>query len=128
VRKEPREWPRGSFRVIARHAFHLTLYQTHLDEGSAKSGSKCEILTPSGCRPLRLRTRTLLDAVGTSHRLRCHKRPKSREETPKEGSDSGMGLGVATALRYLRRSRSREIVSPFDRITGKLKEGAEPPA
>jgi hypothetical protein len=22
-------------------------------------------------------------------RLRCHKRPKSREETPKEGSDSG---------------------------------------
>jgi hypothetical protein len=27
-------------------------------------------------------------------RLRCHKRPKSREETPKEGSDSGMGLGV----------------------------------
>ena len=30
-------------------------------------------------------------------RLRCHKRPKSREETPKEGSDSGMGLGVATA-------------------------------
>ena len=30
-------------------------------------------------------------------RLRCHKRPKSREETPKEGSDSGVGLGVATA-------------------------------
>jgi hypothetical protein len=29
-------------------------------------------------------------------RLRCHKRPKSREETPKEGSDSGVGLGVAT--------------------------------
>lgn len=28
-------------------------------------------------------------------RLRCHKRPKS--ETPKEGSDSGVGLGVATA-------------------------------
>jgi hypothetical protein len=24
-------------------------------------------------------------------RLRCHKRPKSREETPKEGSDSGVG-------------------------------------
>jgi hypothetical protein len=23
-------------------------------------------------------------------RLRCHKRPKSREETPKEGSDSGV--------------------------------------
>jgi hypothetical protein len=30
-------------------------------------------------------------------RLRCHKRPKSREETPKEGSDSGVGLGGATA-------------------------------
>jgi hypothetical protein len=30
-------------------------------------------------------------------RLRCHKRPKSREETPKEGSDSEVGLGVATA-------------------------------
>jgi hypothetical protein len=29
-------------------------------------------------------------------RLRCHKRPRSREETPKEGSDSGLG-GVATA-------------------------------
>ena len=26
-------------------------------------------------------------------RLRCHKRPKSREETLKEGSDSGAGLG-----------------------------------
>ncbi len=26
-------------------------------------------------------------------RLRCHKRPKSREETPKDGSDSGVGLG-----------------------------------
>jgi hypothetical protein len=39
-------------------------------------------------------------------RLRCHKRPKCREETPKEGSDSGMGLGVATAQHYLRRSRS----------------------
>jgi len=25
--------------------------------------------------------------------VRCHKRPKSREETPKEGSDSGVGLG-----------------------------------
>jgi hypothetical protein len=24
-------------------------------------------------------------------RLRCHKRPKSREETPKEGSDSALG-------------------------------------
>jgi hypothetical protein len=30
-------------------------------------------------------------------RRRYHKRPKSREETPSEGSDSGMGLGVATA-------------------------------
>src|ERR1700722_14502582 len=29
--------------------------------------SKCEIFTPSGCRPLRLRTRTLPDEVGTSH-------------------------------------------------------------
>ena len=26
-------------------------------------------------------------------RLCCHKRPKSREETPKEGSDSGPGVG-----------------------------------
>ena len=26
-------------------------------------------------------------------RLRCHKRPKSRDETPKESSDSGVGLG-----------------------------------
>ena len=30
-------------------------------------------------------------------RLRYHRRPKSREETLREGSDSGMGLGVATA-------------------------------
>ena len=29
--------------------------------------SKCEILAPSKCRPLRLRTRTLRYAVGTSH-------------------------------------------------------------
>jgi hypothetical protein len=28
----------------------------------------------------------------------CRKRPKSREETPKEGSNSGLGLeGLATA-------------------------------
>jgi hypothetical protein len=39
-------------------------------------------------------------------RLRCHKRPKSREETPKEGSDRGWGWGVATAYAELRRSRS----------------------
>ena len=32
-------------------------------------------------------------------RLRCHRRPKSREETPKEGSDSGAEVGVATAYR-----------------------------
>src|SRR5450631_281562 len=30
-------------------------------------GSKCEILSPSRCLPLCLRTRTLLDAVSTSH-------------------------------------------------------------
>jgi hypothetical protein len=35
-------------------------------------------------------------------RLHCRKRPKSREETPKEGSDSG----GATARSHLRRSRS----------------------
>jgi hypothetical protein len=39
-------------------------------------------------------------------RLRCHKRPKSREETPKEGGDSRVGLGVATAYPYLSSSRS----------------------
>jgi hypothetical protein len=32
-------------------------------------------------------------------RLRCHKRPKSREETPKEGSDSRMGLGALPHTR-----------------------------
>src|SRR6266404_660196 len=35
-------------------------------------------------------------------RLRCHKRPKSREETPKEGSDSGVGLRLAKARRRKR--------------------------
>jgi hypothetical protein len=35
-------------------------------------------------------------------RLRCRKQPKSREETPNEGSDSGAGVGVATAYPYLR--------------------------
>jgi len=30
-------------------------------------------------------------------RLRCRKEPKSREETPNEGSDSGVGPGDATA-------------------------------
>jgi hypothetical protein len=34
-------------------------------------------------------------------RLRCHKRPKSREETPKEGNDSG-----GYRLPLTRRSRS----------------------
>ena len=34
-------------------------------------------------------------------RLRCHKRPKSREETPKEGSDSGWGE-CRYRLTYLR--------------------------
>ena len=41
---------------------------------------------------------TQLPTDGGSHelkgRLRCHKRPKSREETPKKGSGSGMGMGV----------------------------------
>jgi hypothetical protein len=31
-------------------------------------------------------------------RLRCHKRPKSREETPKEGSDSGIPLAKTIAI------------------------------
>ena len=30
-------------------------------------------------------------------RLRCHKRPKSGEETPEEGSDSEVGWDLATA-------------------------------
>jgi hypothetical protein len=34
-------------------------------------------------------------------RLRCHKRPKSREETPKEGSDS-RGEGDRYRMPYLR--------------------------
>ena len=44
--------------------------------------------------------------VGGAHkrgRLRCHKRPKSSEETPKEGNDSGWGVAIAYQLR---RSRS----------------------
>jgi hypothetical protein len=64
---------------------------------NVRFGSNCEKLAASICLPLSPRTRTLLDAAGTSQKkkghLRCHKRPKSREETPKEGSDSGMGLG-----------------------------------
>jgi hypothetical protein len=39
-------------------------------------GSKCEILIPSRCLPLCLRTRTLLDAVGTSHL--CHRKLSRR--------------------------------------------------
>jgi hypothetical protein len=35
-------------------------------------------------------------------RLRCHKRPKSREETPKEGSDSGWGSGGRYRIPYVR--------------------------
>jgi hypothetical protein len=31
-------------------------------------------------------------------RLRCHKRPKSREETPKEGSNSGQGGSLPHSL------------------------------
>jgi hypothetical protein len=36
------------------------------------------------------RTRETDGAHKKKGRLRCHKRPKSREETPKEGSDSGV--------------------------------------
>jgi hypothetical protein len=34
---------------------------------NVRVGSKCEMLSPSRCLPLCLRTRTSLDAVGTSH-------------------------------------------------------------
>ncbi len=37
-------------------------------------------------------------------RLRCHKRPKSREETPKEGSDSG-----STTARPIQYDRDRRL-------------------
>jgi hypothetical protein len=40
----------------------------------------------------RLRTASVISARKKG-RLRCHKRPKAREETPKEGSDSGWGGG-----------------------------------
>ncbi len=45
------------------------------------------------------RTRETDGGTQKKGRLRCHKRPKSGEETPKVGSDSASegGLGVATA-------------------------------
>src|SRR5258705_4841827 len=53
----------------------------------------CGRAVPALCSvPPRTR-KTMGGAHKKKGRLRCHKRPKSREETPKEGSDSGVGLG-----------------------------------
>src|SRR5712671_143477 len=53
----------------------------------------CGRAVPALCSvPPRTR-KTMRGAHKKKGRLRCHKRPKSREETPKEGSDSGVGLG-----------------------------------
>jgi hypothetical protein len=42
-------------------------------------------------------------------RLRCHKRPKSREETPKEGSDSGVGLGGRYRISLAKTNRDQRL-------------------
>src|SRR5216683_6355966 len=52
-------------------------------------GSKCEILSPSKCFPVCPRTRTWLDAVGTSHL--CHLRTLALQ--PPCRPDAGNGGG-----------------------------------
>src|ERR1700722_10844519 len=55
------------------------LFQTEMlpaPISDVRSGAKCEILIPSGCLPLCLRTRTLLDAVGTSHLCQHRESPQ----------------------------------------------------
>src|SRR5260370_31388554 len=55
---------------------------------------RCGRAVPALCSvPQRTRKTMGGGAHKKKGRLRCHKRPKSREETPKEGSDSGVGLG-----------------------------------
>ena len=66
-----------------------------------RNGSKCEILRTSRCFPLRLRTRTLLDAIGTSHLCQKQKLTPARtaddwrDENPTElvpvKTDDGAG-------------------------------------
>ena len=60
---------------------------TTLKGVGGESGSGCGSLFLLGC------TKAAAAYTKKKGRLRCHKRPKSREETPKEGSDSGVGLG-----------------------------------
>src|SRR5229473_1036899 len=53
----------------------------------------CGRAVPALCSVPQRTRKTMRGAHKKKGRLRCHKRPKSREETPKEGSDSGVGLG-----------------------------------
>ena len=53
----------------------------------------CGRAVPALCSVPQRTRKTMGGAHKKKGRLRCHKRPKSREETPKEGSDSGVGLG-----------------------------------
>jgi hypothetical protein len=59
---------------------------------SDANGCKSYQITSSGSRPAPMRMAGVISARKKG-RLRCHKRPKPREETPKEGSDSGWGSG-----------------------------------
>jgi hypothetical protein len=95
-------WRANSVAACARQAkdgrISVAVRQSTIERVS--SGSNCEKLARAyifrlgrelgHARPVALHTKK-------KGRLRCHKRPKSREETPKEGSGSGMGLGAATA-------------------------------
>jgi hypothetical protein len=84
----------------------MMIYHTRNTPGSRRKSVTLDTLAaptafwqchfPALCSvPQRLR-KTMGGAHKKKGRLRCHKRPKSREETPKEGNDSGLG-GVATA-------------------------------
>src|SRR6266436_4636220 len=59
----------------------------------------CGRAVPALCSVPQRTRKTKGDAHKKKGRLRCHKRPKSREETPKEGSDSGVGLGGRYRIR-----------------------------
>src|SRR3984957_14101511 len=52
-------------------------------------------------------------------RLRCHKRPKSREETPKRAAIAVWGWGDRYRMPHLRRSRSAAQLNVGKRLASK---------
>jgi hypothetical protein len=89
---QPRRWAaliNGKTRREHNESAQPPLTDVQTDSGDFAFGSKCEILIPSGCLPLGPRTRTLLDAVGTSHL--CQKRTHASQQAWFTSSEAALG-------------------------------------